>query len=52
MNSIIVEAITDIIYNSYIQALYVWELEKRGEKKKSRTRIVNLYDNHFWTDQA
>lgn len=46
------EARINIINHSYIQALDVWEQEKRGGKKNRRTRIVNVYYNHLWPDQA
>lgn len=37
----------DIFNYPYIQVLDVWELDKKGEKKKRRMRIVNVYDNHL-----
>lgn len=51
-NRIIVEARTDIINHSYIQALNIWELEERRGKKKSSMGVLNVYDNHLQTDQA
>lgn len=51
-NRIIVEARMDIVNHLYIQALYVRELDENRGKKKKRTRVVNVYDNHLPADQA
>lgn len=50
---IIVEAKTGIINHPYIQVLDVWELGKTaGAKKKRRTGIINVYDNHLHANQV
>lgn len=51
-NRLIIEMRMDIINLYYIKALDMLELEERVERKKRRTRIVNMYDNHLVIDQA
>lgn len=48
---VIVEARIDIINHPYIQELNVWKLEERPGRKRRRTRVVNMYDNHLRADQ-
>lgn len=51
-NRLIVETRTDIINHLYIEMLDVLEQKESEEKKKKRTRIVNVYNNHLLVDQA
>lgn len=51
-NRILVETRTDIINHLCIQVMNIEKLEKRGEKKKRRTRVLNMYDNHLRVEQA
>lgn len=46
------EVTIDIINYLYIQALDIWELDKRGGAKKRTTQIINVNDNHLCADQV
>lgn len=48
---LLVKVRTDIINHPYIETMDECEVEERGRKKKRRTRILSLYDNHFQADQ-
>lgn len=49
---LIIEARTDIIDHPYIMAIDVWELEKPGEEKKRRTRLISPYNNNLRANQV
>lgn len=50
-NRLVVGARIDIINHRYIQALDVWELEKRQVAKKRRMRIIKVYNNRLQEDK-
>ncbi|POS88401.1 hypothetical protein EPUL_000062 [Erysiphe pulchra] len=41
---IVVETRSDLVDHPYIQAIDIWELDSQ-QKKKRKTRLVNVYDN-------
>lgn len=51
-NRLIVQPWIYILNHPYIQALDVWKLEERGRRKKRRTKVVSVYDNHLQAHQA
>ena len=45
LNSLIIEARTDLVNHPYILALDIWDIHHRTRQKIRRTRLVNVYDN-------